>query len=92
MVRGKRGGDRTELWRWETPVPPGLYRHRAKGNKRGDDPCQRSVHESAEEASASFAPLFQLALESDSEPAGGTDFCTCLKNGICAGITNYALI
>ena len=33
----------------------------------------------AEEAEASFAPLFQLALEYDSEPAGGVDFGTCLK-------------
>ena len=51
--------------------------------------CQRSVHEPAEEAPASFVPLFQLAPGCDSEPAGGTDYCTCLKNGICAGDTTY---
>lgn len=47
-------------------------------------PRQRSVHEPAEEAKASFAPFFQLALGFDSEPAGRRDFGTCLKNDICA--------
>ncbi|MBQ3705460.1 MAG: hypothetical protein II888_03315, partial [Clostridia bacterium] len=51
-----------------------------------------SVHEPAEEAEASFALFFQLALEFDSEPAEGTDFCTCLKNGICAGDTKLYFI
>jgi len=51
------------------------------------DPCQRPVHEPAEEAKASFAPLFQLAPICGSKPAGGADFCTRLKNGICAGDT-----
>ena len=63
--------------------------YKAEGNQRSDDPCQRSVYEPAEEAKASFEPLFQLVLESDSESAGGIDFCTCLKNGICAGNTIY---
>ena len=46
------------------------------------------VHEPTEEAEASFAPLFQLAPEFDSEPAGRSDFCTRLKNGICAVYTS----
>ena len=59
----------------------------AEGNQRSDDPCLRLVHESAEEAPASFAPLFQMDSKFDSEPLGKTDFCSCLKNGICAGDT-----
>ena len=85
-IRGT-GRNRKELWRWQTPVLPGLYRHKAEGNQRGDDPCQRPVYEPAEEAKASFAPLFQVALEFDSKPAGREDFFSRLKNGICAGNT-----
>ena len=62
-----------------------------KKNQRSDDSRLRSVHEPAEEAPASFAPFFQLALESDSESSGGHDFCACLKNGICAGDTTDKL-
>ena len=54
----------------------------------GDDPCLRPVHEPAEEAPASFAPLFQIDSNFDSEPLGRIDFCSCLKNGICAGDAN----
>ena len=57
-IRGM-GRNRKELWRWQTPLLPGLYRHKAEGNQRSDDPCQRPVYEPAEEAKASFAPLFQ---------------------------------
>ena len=52
------------------------YRYEAEGNQRSDDPCLRPVHEPAEEAPASFAPLFQLDSKFDSEPLGKTDFCS----------------
>ena len=85
----RAGRDWTELWRWKTPVLFGSYRYEAEENQRSDDPCLRPVHEPAEEAPASFAPLFQLDSKFDSEPLGRTNFCSWLKNGICAGDTSY---
>ncbi|MBR6186627.1 MAG: hypothetical protein IKQ41_10250, partial [Clostridia bacterium] len=44
------------------------------------------------EAPASFALSFQLASNCVSNPAEKVGFRTCLKNGICAGDTNYRVI
>ena len=52
------------------------YRYEAEENQRSDDPCLRPVHEPAEEAPASFAPLFQMDSKFDSEPLGKTNFCS----------------
>ena len=52
------------------------YRYEVEENQRSDDPCLRPVHEPAEEAPASFAPLFQMDSKFDSEPLGKTDFCS----------------
>ena len=50
------------------------YRYEAEGNQQSDNPCLRPVYEPAEEAPASFAPLFQLDAKFDLEPLGKTDF------------------
>ena len=73
--------------RWETTVRPGLHRHEAEGNQRGDDPFYCDLHEPAKEAPASVALFFHLAPNCNSEVVKKGRFCTRLKNSICAGNT-----
>lgn len=54
------------------------------GNQRNNASFDCALHESAEEAAASFAPFFQMAVFGASEREKCYRSCVCLKMDTCA--------